>query len=269
MFLAFVIAAILTGCSSLPGHYEATAMQSTMSFDEILPSIEDKEVIFVGEGHNREEDHVVQLAVIRHLQESGKRVAIALEMFPAEMQPMLNKWVDGTLSERQFRDIYSRSWNEPYGYYSGIFEYARNNRIPLVGINADPGIIEDVARSGPRRLSSEYRKAASFTSCEKVPEYARLMRLFESGTGHAVQMPYFCDAQLLRDTLMAYHIAEIFQRGNFTVVALVGSAHALKAAVPRILLQYHGMRSAVLMSRKFTNLISGIPDPEAADFIWY
>ena len=34
-------------------------------------------------------------------------------------------------------------------------------------------------------------------------------------------------AELLRDTLMANNIAGILKKGKFTVVALVGSAHAL------------------------------------------
>jgi uncharacterized iron-regulated protein len=196
-------------------------------------------------------------------------VAIALEMFPAEMQAVLDQWITGTISEDDFKEAYYKTWNVPYRYYSRIFEYARKEQIPLIGINGNKTLINNVAKTGIEQLSKEFRKTFRFTSCDKTIEYEMMLRLFEPGITHMTGLAFFCDAELLRDTLMAHNIAGILEKGRFTVVALVGSAHALRVAVPRVLHQYYEVNCKVLMPGAFVKLISREPDATIADYIWY
>jgi aminopeptidase N len=271
-YLAFVMFAILpfvTGCATLPENFVLLADRGAMTFEEVLPRVANQSVILIGEGHEREEDHLVQFEFIKRLHETGRTVAIALEMFPAEAQDILNQWVMGTISEDDFKKAYYRFWTAPYQYYSRIFEYARQTKIPLVGINGSEAQIKSVAKAGVGQLSQEFRKAIRFTTCAGAPEYERIIGLFEPSIAHMEKLPFFCDAQLLRDTLMAYNIADILERGRFTVVVLAGSTHTLKVAIPRILLTYYNVHSAVLMSKAFAELISREPDAGMADYIWY
>lgn len=264
-----VILPVIMGCATLPDHYISLHNRSALTFDEILLQVKNEKVILIGEGHEREQDHLVQLEIIKYLHENGKTVAIALEMFPAEMQTALNQWITGTISEGDFKEAYYKTWNVSYQYYSRIFEYARKEQIPLVGINGSETIINSVAKAGIEQLSKEFRKAVRFTSCAKAPEYEMMIRLFEPGITHMTALPFFCDAELLRDTFMAYNIADILERGRFTVVALVGSAHALRVAVPRVLRQYYNVNCKVLMPGAFVELISREPDAAISDYIWY
>ncbi len=257
------------GCATLPEHYVSLHDPRTASLEEILQQIINKKVIFVGEGHEIAEDHLVQLELIRRLHENGKNVVIALEMFPSGAQSVLNQWVAGEISERDFETAYHSAWKVPYENYSKIFEYARQVRIPLAGINENEGLINSVAKTGVESLPREFRKAAMVPSCERVPEYSRMIDFFQAKAPHVSKMPFFCDAQLLRDSLMAYHIAGILERGDFTVVALVGSTHALKMAVPRILSTYYNVKSAVLMSKEFADIVSPGLNAEIADYVWY
>ncbi len=268
-YIVSVILPIILGCATLPDHYIALHNRSALTFDEVLLQIQEEKVILIGEGHEREQDHLVQLAIIKYLHENGKSVAIALEMFPAEMQTSLNQWTTGALSEGDFKESYYTAWNVPYHYYSKIFEYARKEQIPLVGINGSEALINSVAKTGAAQLSGEFRKAIRFSSCAGAPEYEKMISLFIPRTIHTKQLPFLCDAELLRDTLMAYNIAGILERGRFTVVALVGSAHALRAAVPRVLRQYYSENSTVLMPGAFAVLISREPNTSMADYIWY
>jgi len=215
------------------------------------------------------EDHLLQFEIIKHLHSKGENVAIALEMFPSEMQPVLNKWIMGEISENAFEEAYKRAWNVPYRYYEKIFEYARQERLPLVGINANRTQIDSAAKHGIDTLPGDFRKAVRVTSCAASPEYERMINLIEPRIAHVAGLPFLCDAQLLRDTFMAYNIAGILGRGRFTVVALVGSVHALRVAVPRILTQYYGVSSQVFMSRSFAELLYPEPDAGIADYIWY
>jgi uncharacterized iron-regulated protein len=261
------VAIAVAGCASLPGHYLSLPGYGEASLDEILlRARNDDAVIFVGEGHGMQEDHLVQFEVIRRLREKGIDVAIALEMFPSGMQEALNQWVQGAMSRDDFRSVYYKSWTVPYRYYSRIFEYARQERIPLVGINGIEAQIKSVARSGPDKLPQEFRKAIRFIPCAKAPDYEKTIAFFEGRITHNQELPFLCDAQRLRDTLMAYNIVDIYERGRFTIVALVGATHALKSAVPGILLRTYNVNSVSLMSGDFAGLLPQGLRP--ADYIW-
>ncbi len=234
--------------------------------DQILLRVGNGGVILIGEGHGEKEDHLVQFEVIKRLHEKGMDVAIALEMFPSSAQEALNQWVKGAMSEDDFRNNYYRYWTVPYRYYSRIFEYARQQRIPLVGINGNEAQISSVARTGPDILPPEFRKAIRFIPCAKAPEYEETIVFFEGRITHNAKLPFLCDAQRLRDTLMAYNIVDIYERRRFTIVVLAGATHALKSAIPGILLKTYNVDSVSLMSGDFTELLpQGIGK---SDYIW-
>lgn len=264
---AFLFAA--AGCATLPAHYMSLRDSRASSLEEVIRQINNEKVIFVGEGHETTEDHLVQLAVVRRLHEGEKKVVIALEMFQSEAQPVLNQWVGGEISENDFIKAYHSAWRVPYEYYSKIFEYARQVRIPLAAINEKESLINNVAKTGIESLPKDFRKAAKVPPCARVPEYSRMIDSLQAKAPHTSKMPFFCDAQLLRDSLMAYHIAGILEKGDFTVVVLVGSTHALKVAIPRILFSYYNVKSAVLISKEFVDIVSLKKNTEIADYIWY
>jgi aminopeptidase N len=263
------ILSLTIGCATLPENYVSLNNRTVSSLEEIMDEISNKKVIFLGEGHDIKEDHLVQFEVIRRLHERGKDMVIALEMFPSEAQPALNQWIGGKISENDFKKNYYSVWHVPYEYYSKIFEYARRFKIPLAGINGDETLINNVAKTGIEKLPKDFRRAFRVASCDRAPQYRRMIDLFESEAGHASKMPFLCDAQLLRDSLMAYNIMAVLERGRFTVVVLVGSIHALRAAVPGILARHYNVTSSVLVSKRFADIVSPDPDAEVADYMWY
>jgi aminopeptidase N len=269
--LFFLLALLaLWGCATLPEHYRSVATGQSLKFNEILSKVENRRVIFVGERHTSGGDHLVQLEVIRYLHEKGKKVAIALEMFPAEMQGVLDRWNEGFLSDEGFERAYGRVWHEPFSYYEDIFAYARKEKIPLVGINGVAGQIEHIAMIGLQAVPADTLKEIAYSPCAEQPRYRWMITLFlKYGTPHAADLPFFCDAQRFRDTVMAYSVAAALKKNVDVVVVLAGSAHVLKAAVPDILRRYTGVRFTVLMSGAFGPLIRVMPENETADYLWY
>jgi uncharacterized iron-regulated protein len=239
-----------------------------MSFQEILTELEKAQVIFVGEMHGIASSHRVELEVIRHLHLSGKKVAVALEMFPDNKQVILDRWADGTLNEKYFRKAYFETWRIPYRYYSAIFAYAKREHIPLFGVNADDTYINRVSKTGLAEVPEDLLKSLKFTSCLEDPEYSRLLGLFGKREYHTSGLPFLCDGQRLRDAVMAYNIFTILERQDFTVVVLAGAAHAVKAAVPGTLQKHREVSYRVLLPREFTTLLKREPDTTMADYIW-
>jgi uncharacterized iron-regulated protein len=257
----------LSGCAALPSRYVALFDRSAYEFGGLLSQIEDKPVIFVGEGHTNYEDHLVQLSVIRRLHEKGKAVTVAMEMFPTGSQQALNDWTRGRMPFEQFLFAYEKNWTVPFDYYEDIFFYARDNGIPLVGINTERAFIGEVARRGLQAASGETLEAIRYTTCAEDPLYERTLSLYEME--HVSGLPYLCEAQRLRDSIMAYLIAKLAERHGGPVVVLLGAAHAGRQAVPSML-ERHGQKDyVILMPASFGHLLGREVDIEVADYIWY
>jgi uncharacterized iron-regulated protein len=63
-----------------------------------------------------------------------EKVAVGLEMFRSDSRADLDRWVAGGIDEARFKAIYLDNWNYPWKLYAPIFEYARRQKIALVGL---------------------------------------------------------------------------------------------------------------------------------------
>jgi uncharacterized iron-regulated protein len=254
-----------TGCASLPANYVDLHDQTPLSLDAVLCKIADKQVIFVGEIHGTSSIHLLQLEVIKYLKQSGKEIIIALEAFPFTRQETFNKWIERSLNERAFEQIYRATWSVPYAYYKGIFDYAREQHIPLLAINAEDIMIREVSRQGLQMVPEDFLKKVNFSDCSTDAQYKEML----STTYHASEFPFFCQGQRLRDAVMAFTIAQAIRGNNYTVVVLAGVAHSSKIAVPRLLGNYGEITYTVLLPVEVKYLTRGHIDKNIADFIWY
>jgi len=190
---------------------------------------------FVAENHDDVMHHIAQLAIIKGLKQSGRRLTIGLEMFATTSQDKLDKWIAGTLSLQEFKEVYARNWTLPWSLYEEILVYARENRIPLIGLNLPQGISRKVAREGFAALTPEERRLLPpGITCNVSPAYMAFIR--QAYSSHALQdkaFSHFCEAQMLWNRNMGLQL-EAFQTKNpgITLVALVGIGHALKRGVP-------------------------------------
>jgi uncharacterized iron-regulated protein len=190
---------------------------------------------FVAENHDDAWHHAAQLTIIKELKQFGRQLAIGLEMFSSDSQDKLDQWVAGKLSMAEFKQVYVRNWTLPWSLYQEIFLYARDNRIPLIGLNLPQGLSRKVAQQGFAALTpEERRKLPSGITCNVGPAYMAFIR--QAYSNHAMQdkaFTYFCEAQMLWNRNMGLQL-EAFMTKNprYTVVALVGIGHALKRGVP-------------------------------------
>lgn len=262
--LPLIFLFLFFGCASLPTHYLSLDNDASANLDEVLKKIGNERLIFVGEVHGTASIHLLELKIIKYLHESGKQVIIALEAFPSHRQETLNQWIGGSLSEYDFERAYEKIWAVPYEYYQGILEYARDQSIPLVAINADNAMIEGVAKHGLHVVSQDFLREIKFTDCSTDAQYEEIL----GKTYHAAEFPFLCNGQRLRDAIMAYNIAKAMRENIYTVVVLVGVAHALKVAVPRMLQNHADVGYTVLVPEAVKRIIRRPPDKNIADFTW-
>ena len=88
--------------------------RKVITFGEMVREVEGADMVFVGEVHDNERHHRAQLDVIRALHKRRIPLAIGLEMFRAEDQDVLGRWVKGKMAKRVFMRSYYDNWNLPW-----------------------------------------------------------------------------------------------------------------------------------------------------------
>jgi uncharacterized iron-regulated protein len=204
-----------------------------ISLAAMLDDLETSQVVFIGELHDAVSHHAAQLQVIRALVERGRKVAIGLEMFRAEDQAALDDWSKGQLEEGVFQEIYENNWSM-WPIYQPIFNYARDQRLELVGLNIDREITRKISSGGFKSLSEEELAQLDGVSCDVDQRYQNYIRkALGSHLEDPNQFRFFCEAQMVWDSVMARHLAAWLERHPDTlVVVLAGSAHAWRYGLP-------------------------------------
>jgi uncharacterized iron-regulated protein len=205
-----------------------------VSLPAIVEDLTQARLVFVGELHTSQSHHQAQLKTIQAVKQADVPLAIGFEMFKRDSQPDLDRWVRGELSEREFQKIYDKNWNYPWPLYRDIFLYARDHKIPMIGLNVSPEITRQVARDGFASLSQEQRGDLPMVTCRVDPEYMAFIRRSFGMHGHGgLDFTKFCEAQLVWDTAMAWSLLRFLEKNpDSTVVVIAGSGHSWKRGIP-------------------------------------
>lgn len=221
----------------------------TYSGDQAVHQLQAARFVLVGEHHNNARHHEAQLQVIRALHQTGFKVAIGLEMFRRDSQTKLDQWIAGQVSEAQFVPIYLDNWNYGWDLYGPIFTYAREHRLPMVGLNVSRRITAQVAYHGFDSLSEAQKGQLENITCNVTREYRDFIRRAYGAHGHG-QMSFnrFCEAQLVWDTSMALNaVTYIEKHPDRLMVILAGSGHARKPGIPAQIKKINPLPYAVVL----------------------
>ena len=205
------------------------------SMSKAIGLLEQNRIILVGEHHGNKKHHEAQRDVIRALKETGMQVAVGLEMFRSDSQPALDRWINGDIGEEKFQRIYYDNWNFPWSAYRVIFDYARKEKIPLIGLNVSGDITRQVSQHGFKSLSVTQKGKLSDVTCRVDKAYMDYIRNAFGAHAHGnLDFNYFCEAQLVWDNVMAINTLNYLKKfPDAVVVVLTGMGHAQKGAIPR------------------------------------
>lgn len=117
---------------------------------ELMVYLAARPVVYVGEAHDSVEDHAVELAVLKGLNErSPEGLTLGLEMLRRPFQPQVDAYLAGEIDEKTFvREVWTQSWGpRSWPYYRDILRYARDNGIQILALNAGNDL-KDAVRDG-------------------------------------------------------------------------------------------------------------------------
>jgi uncharacterized iron-regulated protein len=213
--------------------YDITT-RKVVALENILYRLTTKRIVLVGEHHGDPTHHKAQLQIIKSIAETGLRIAVGLEMFRADSQDVLDLWIAGKMEDEDFQKAFYDNWGFSWTLYRDIFHYARDKKIPMVGLNVPRAITQQVARQGFKSLSPAQKGTLPFVECIVDPEYMEFVkRAHGSHTHGKMNFNYFCEAQLVWDKAMAARAHEFLNaHPGFMMIILAGTGHAWKKAIP-------------------------------------
>ena len=216
----------------------------------LLRTMAQREVVLLGEQHDDADHHRWQVQVLAALHAQRPDMVIGFEMFPRRVQPVLERWIAGELSESEFlRQVdWDKVWSMPAELYLPLFHFARINRIPMIALNIDQKLSRALARGGWDAVPEGEREGVS-RAVEPLPAYVDF--LFDIHREHAqmragkdkevaredVAFRNFVDSQLGWDRAMAEALASAARPQRVSapgaasdapaplVVGIMGSGH--------------------------------------------
>jgi len=206
-----------------PRIYDINRSRETVMSD-VIPALRQNRIVIVGEHHSNINHHAAQVRVIRTLKESGVQVAIGLEMFRSDSQQALDRWVAGNIGEEDFQQIFYDNWGYSWENYRMIFDYAKEKKIPLIGLNVSRDITRQVSREGFQSLNKDQKGKLSNIACRVDKEYMDYIKKAFGGHGHGqLNFTYFCEAQLVWDTVMAINALDYLHKTpSAAIIVLTG-----------------------------------------------
>lgn len=199
--------------------------------DGLLTRMARQQVVLLGETHDSAEDHRWQLHTLARLHALRPDLAVGFEMFPRRLQPVLDRWVAGGLSEQAFLEQveWDKIWTFDARDYLPLFHFARMNRLPMLALNVERSLPDAVGKQGWAGVAEDRKEGVSRpappapayleelrTVYEHHPERERSESAFER----------FVEAQTVWDRAMGQAMAEhLARRPDTLVVAIVGAGH--------------------------------------------
>ncbi len=236
---------------------------------EALADLREKQIILIGEHHNEKSHHLAQIGIIQMLHESGLPVAIGLEMFRRDSQNALDLWLAGKMTETDFQKVYFDNWNFPWLLYKMIFDYAKEEKIPMVGLNVPREITRQVAYNGFTSLTEEQKGKLANITCRIDHGYMEYIRNSFGQHAHGnLNFTYFCEAQLVWDNVMAIHALQYLKANpDSTIIILAGTGHTRKPAIPEQIRKRSKLPYAVILPEIPGSIDSGTISTKDADYI--
>lgn len=242
---------------------------------DLLDRVRAADAVFVGESHENADHHAAQLSVIKGLHQTGDRIAIGLEMFSTDSQAALDDWSAGRIGEAEFVPIFARNWaGGSWSSYRGIFLYARGLRIPMVALNLDRRIVNQVARHGFQSLGEVPGTGVRNVRCDASERYQgflrEIIRRHGQARDQAMRYKRFCEAQVLWDAAMAWNLVDFLGKNpDRTVVVLAGLFHSWKHGIPERVRMQSSATTAVIVPSGPDSPFGHELTREDADFIWW
>jgi uncharacterized iron-regulated protein len=188
--------------------------------------------ILLGEKHDNADHHRLQAWVLQQLIDTGRRPAVAFEMFTLDDAPAIARYVAAHPQDATGLgpaiDWQQRGWPD-WAWYQPMADSALRHRLPLVATNLPPATMRDISSRGLAALEPS-QMARLGLDRPPSPDFQEAMRqeIQRAHCGHAsdTMVEAMVAVQRARDAQMAERLVAAGQDDG--VVLIAGTGHVRK-----------------------------------------
>jgi len=197
-------------------------------------------VVLLGERHDSFEHHRWQLQMLAALHAQRPDMVIGFEMFPRRVQPALDRWVAGELSEADFLKAadWTTVWSMNPALYMPLFHFARMNRIPMIALNIDPALRRATSARGFGAVPETEREGVTQPAAASGAYIDYLLPIYREHPSDGRKageinrddpaFRRFVETQTLWDRAMAQALRDAAERPSRPlVVGIMGGGHII------------------------------------------
>lgn len=207
-----------------------SATKSKVNLTDIITAMANADIVFYGEIHDDSVGHIVELDLLKALsaQYPGK-VALSMEMFETDVQPVLNEYLNGYIREKNFVTD-SRAWPNYKTDYRPMVEFAKSNNLPVIAANAPARYTNMVTTGGLERIKVLSKAALSYLPPFPIDTatgayYEKFVA--EMGGHSAMGSMHIYQSQNLWDVTMAWSIVRFYKANkSFKIMQVNGGFHS-------------------------------------------
>ena len=193
-------------------HYDSykiyNAKGKEVSFVKMIKAMQNKSYIFMGEYHNNAISHWLQVEVMTELYNIyKKKLVLGAEMFEADNQYILDEYLKGQISAKNYQNE-MRLWPNYNTDYKPLVEFAKEKELKFIASNIPRRYANMVYKKGLKSLNSLSDLAKSFIVPlnsfkfdSTITCYKEIYNMQHGGEGMAT-------AQAIKDATMAYFILQ-------------------------------------------------------------
>lgn len=230
---------------------------SAASLADLVATMGDHDVVFVGERHDDPITHRVQTLLLEQAVDrysASRDVVLSLEMFERDVQYVVDEYLDGLITESHFLSS-ARPWDNYPTDYRPMVEVARAEGLEVVAANAPRRYVNRASRLGRDSLAGLGPEALRHLPPMPYPEASDAYRaewdaLMGDAMAHMQGDPL--DGQTLWDASMGNAVATVLDRDpDALVLHMAGGFHVENGTgTPETLEHYRpGTRSLVVAAR--------------------
>jgi uncharacterized iron-regulated protein len=246
----------------------------TLTFGELIDRLLEADLVCVGEQHDSEPCHRVQLQIIKALHAADARLGVGLEMFQRPYQPALDRYIGGDIGEEEMLKTteYTKRWGYAWSLYQPIARFCKNNELPLAALNAPRELTAKVSKAGHAALSDVDRKDRGpidfQVKAHRDHWYEQLAKMHGKATVSDEQKERSYQVMTIWDEYMAASAAAFQQSRQLRrMVVLAGSGHIdCGFGIPARATQRTGGRAATVHLAPGGDVARVFTDP-VADFV--
>jgi len=238
--------------------------QKIISVDDIIIDMGKADVLFFGEEHNDSIGHYLEAEIFKKMDEKyPNQTSLSLEMFHTDVQPILNEYLAGFISEKNFIKE-ARAW-ENYKDYKPLMEYAKQNKLKVIAANAAARYSNAVTKNGLDILRDFPKTSRAYLPPTPIDTATGRYndKFTEILAGHNMGSMKIYQTQNLWDATMAWSIAKFIKANKrIKVLQLNGRFHSDEKLGTLAKLQRYTAKLKILNISSFSDESFENPDWE-------